>query len=96
MDVMPFVCQQPPLERPRREDHEADCHRGLAQARHQPRQTSWMPIEEDQALPDVGRLEGEEPEEHPQQRVRKRPYEAEPDGHGGTVSRRVRLSAGVW
>ena len=35
-------------------------------------------------------------EDHPEQRVRKRPREAEPDGHGGTVSRRVRLSAGVW
>jgi hypothetical protein len=33
-------------------------------------------------------LEREEPEQQPKQRVRQRPDEPQPDGHGRTVTRR--------
>ena len=87
-DVMSLVCEQAPFELSRGHDHEADRHRRATQTREEPGQAPRRPVEQEQAVPEARPLEREEPEHQSEERVRQRPDEPEPDGHGRTVTRR--------
>ena len=86
--VMALVGQESPLERAGRHDHEADGHRGTTETWQQRREPPCGTIEDDHAVIEPRQLEREGTEHEPEQRVRQRPDEPEPDRHGGTVSRR--------
>ena len=93
--MMSLVGQQLSLERPGRDDHEADGHRGATETRQQCREPSGSAIEDDHPVIEAGLLEGEDAEHEPEQGVRQRPEEPGPDGHRRTVLRRGGRSARV-
>jgi len=80
--------QEPSLDRDRRDDHEADGHRGAMHRAQEPTQAPRDAVEHDRAAVRARGLEREPAEQKSEQGVRQRPEEPEPFGgaHDRTVA----------
>jgi len=74
---MAFVGEQASLHRDGSDDHEPHGHGGAVHRTEQPRQAPGRAVEHDRSAVHPRRLEGEEPEQDPEERVRHGPEEPE-------------------